>query len=131
MCLFFSDYNVSVFSDYNVSAFFITNVIGDMSIFILAICPVLSHEKSLSYLIKGVQDSVPALPDNTDDVVTMISATEPDAPVPPSNSLSSATAEGMNDEDEDDPGRPHLPPCIELISLGHFDNIKIAALNSV
>ncbi|EDR14146.1 uncharacterized protein LACBIDRAFT_321962 [Laccaria bicolor S238N-H82] len=80
---------------------------------------------------RSVQDSVPALPDNTDDVVTMISATEPDAPVPPSNSLSSATAEGMNDEDEDDPGRPHLPPCIELISLGHFDNIKIAALNSV
>ncbi|EDR03675.1 uncharacterized protein LACBIDRAFT_331423 [Laccaria bicolor S238N-H82] len=78
---------------------------------------------------RSVQDSVPALPDNMDDVVTTICATEPDAPVPPSNSLSSATVEGMNDEDEDDPGRPHLPPCIELISLSHFDDIKITALN--
>ncbi|EDR01940.1 uncharacterized protein LACBIDRAFT_332764 [Laccaria bicolor S238N-H82] len=75
----------------------------------------------------SVQDSVPALPDQTNDVVTMMSATEPDAPVPPSNTLSSATAEGTDNEDNTD--HPHLPRHIELISLGHFDDVKIAALN--
>jgi hypothetical protein len=51
---------------------------------------------------------------------------EPDAPVPPANSPSSATVEGT---DADDPVLPLLPPRLELLSMADFDDCDLVAMN--
>jgi len=63
---------------------------------------------------------------------------EPDGPTPPANDPSSATVEATHaagtavvapNSDDEDPVLPRFPQCLELLSLAHFDNDDIAAMN--
>jgi len=80
--------------------------------------------------------TVPSI--HTTTIPVAASATEPNGPTPPANDPSSATVEATHaagtavaapNSDDEDPVLPRLPQRLELLSLAHFDNDDIAAMN--
>jgi len=74
----------------------------------------------------------------TTTIPVAASAMEPNGPTPPANDPSSATVEATHaagtavaapNSDDEDPVLPCLPQHLELLSLAHFDNDDIAAMN--